>query len=109
MQVHAKERRETTRTATKRRPRHIPAALRDEVLERASHRCEYQGRGGRRCQAQTALHIDHRKPYARGGRHSPENLRVLCREHNLYVAERQFGVEWVREKVAAKKNSTRRP
>lgn len=73
------------------RSRYVPIVLRDKVLERASHRCEYRSPDGRRCTARTALQIDHVVPYARGGQTTPENLRVLCRPHNLFAAEQAFG------------------
>ena len=95
--------------ATRKRSRHIPAALRDEVLERASHRCEFRARDGRRCRARTALQVDHRQPYACAGAHSSENLRALCPQHNLYEAERHFGVEFMEEKIAGRGNTASAP
>lgn len=47
------------------------ASVRAEVLERARHRCE-------RCGSQLALHVHHRLPRSRGGKHEPANLAVLC-------------------------------
>jgi 5-methylcytosine-specific restriction endonuclease McrA len=37
------------------------------------------------------LQIDHIKPYALGGTHDPENLRVLCAAHNQHEARKTFG------------------
>jgi len=47
------------------------------------------------------LEIDHRVPFARGGTNTPENLRVLCRAHNLFLAEQTYGESFVREKIRA--------
>lgn len=46
---------------------------------------------GRTCGSQHQLEIDHIQPKALGGSDDPENLRVLCRQHNLMMAERAFG------------------
>ncbi len=37
--------------------------------------------------------------YAKGGSSGEENLRVLCRGHNLLSAEREFGEEFMRGKI----------
>ncbi|MEZ4753207.1 MAG: hypothetical protein R3A13_02730 [Bdellovibrionota bacterium] len=34
--------------------------------------------------------------FAEGGQHTVDNLRVLCRAHNQYLAERMFGRVWER-------------
>ena len=44
-----------------------------------------------RCTARAGLEIDHVRPYAKGGSSGEENLRVLCRGHNLLSAAREFG------------------
>lgn len=48
---------------------------------------------GRRCIETERLEFHHHKPYGRGGDHSPENIRVLCRTHNRYLAELDYGKE----------------
>ncbi len=73
--------------------------MRERVLERASYQCEYTGPGGVRCTARTRLEIDHVDPYAKGGAGSEENLRVLCRAHNLFSAAREFGEYFMRGKI----------
>ncbi|HKK70126.1 MAG TPA: HNH endonuclease signature motif containing protein [Candidatus Krumholzibacteria bacterium] len=35
--------------------------------------------------------MDHVEPFALGGSHEAENLRVLCAAHNRRAAERVFG------------------
>ena len=84
------------------RSRHIPHPLRDRLLARADYQCEYQGPDGVRCEARTRLEVDHQKPFARGGSHRESNLRVLCRPHNAWFAERDFGSEFIRSKVVAR-------
>ncbi len=48
-----------------------------------------------RCTARARLEIDHVDPYAKGGAASEENLRALCRAHNLFSAAREFGEDLV--------------
>ena len=71
--------------------RHIPAAVRDAVFTRDTGRCTYKGAGGVRCNSRHDVEIDHVMPYAHGGSHSLENLRLLCSLHNRLEAERKLG------------------
>jgi len=73
------------------RPRHVAAAVKDNVFERDMGRCSYVGDNGRRCATQASLQIDHVQPVARGGRGNCDNLRVLCASHNRLEAERLLG------------------
>jgi 5-methylcytosine-specific restriction endonuclease McrA len=71
--------------------RYVAAAVRDQAFMRAEFRCSYVGPDGRRCTATVALQVDHIVPVARGGCSNPENLRVLCAEHNRLEAQRLMG------------------
>ena len=72
--------------------RYIPIALRRVTWRRAGARCEFVGPSGR-CTSKHKLQIDHYVPLALGGKTTPENLRILCRNHNL--AEARFrGLTW---------------
>jgi len=73
------------------RSRHIPANTRAAVFDRDAHRCSYVAADGTRCNATRNLEIDHVEPFALGGSHEAENLRVLCAAHNRRAAERVFG------------------
>jgi hypothetical protein len=55
------------------------------------------GEDGRRCDETGFLELDHVVPVAMGGEATVEGVRVLCRSHNQYEAERVLG----REVVAA--------
>jgi hypothetical protein len=46
---------------------------------------------GHVCGARYQVQEDHIIPRARGGTNDPQNLRPLCRQHNLFMAERVFG------------------
>jgi 5-methylcytosine-specific restriction endonuclease McrA len=73
--------------------RHIPAAVRRAVHERDGGRCTYRGTLGRRCPRRHDLEFHHRTPFARGGDHSVEVLTLMCRTHNVLMAERDYGTD----------------
>jgi len=75
------------------RTRHIPQRIKDEVYRRDGGRCSFRGRDGKRCGSRWNLQYDHIVPYGKGGDNSPENLRLLCAEHNQLMAEREYGTE----------------
>jgi hypothetical protein len=77
--------------------RYVPRAVRREVVARDGARCSFVGEDGRRCEETGFLELDHVTPVACGGEASAEGVRVLCRAHNQYEAERVLG----REAVAA--------
>jgi hypothetical protein len=67
----------------------IPTATQKYISHKARHCCEYVSpETGRRCGTRYQLQIDHRIPLAKGGGNNPENLRLLCRTHNLAEARR---------------------
>jgi hypothetical protein len=82
-----------TSDKNKKRSRHIPASVRDEVFARDGVKCTFVGDNGRRCNSRWNLQIDHIVPYARGGDNSLENLRLLCARHNRLAAELEYGKE----------------
>ncbi len=81
--------------------RYVPTELRDEVLQRAQDRCEFVSDHGTRCGERTRLEIDHIEPFAKGGATTADNLRCLCRTHNLRHAERSYGIAFMQEKIMA--------
>lgn len=86
--------REPKRQAPHREParssRRIPAGVRRSVWRRDGGRCTFLGTAGR-CGETRGLEIDHIVPWARGGNSDEENLRLLCRAHNLTEAVRLLG------------------
>jgi hypothetical protein len=76
----------------------LPAILKRKVFARSGGRCQYVHEG-RRCNSAYQLEIDHIRPLAYGGGHELEQLRVLCKSHNL----QQFQV-W-KKRGASKHNS----
>lgn len=71
--------------------RHIPAAVRRAVALRDAGQCAYRDAEGRRCSARERLEFHHRRPFGVGGGHAVDNLALLCRAHNGFVAEVDFG------------------
>jgi 5-methylcytosine-specific restriction endonuclease McrA len=95
----------TTRPQAKRRsnsnPRHIPAHVKRAVYERDGGQCTFIGKSGQRCPARQDLEYDHVTPVARGGQATVENVRLRCRSHNQYEADRTFGAGFMDEKREA--------
>jgi len=77
--------------------RYIPAPVRRAVRQRDGNQCTFVGQNGTRCTERRGLEFHHREPYGRSGDHSPDNVCVMCREHNAYLAERDFGREWMQQ------------
>jgi hypothetical protein len=73
--------------------RHIPAAVRRAVRERDGDRCRYVDDQGRRCKERDHLEFHHRHPFGLGGDHSAGNVRLMCKAHNAYLAECDYGRE----------------
>jgi hypothetical protein len=82
-------------------PRSIPAHVRRAVWERDGGQCTYVGENGHRCPATEPLEFDHALEVARGGEAKVEGIRLRCRAHNQYTAERTFGAEFMRHKRIA--------
>ena len=81
---------------------YVPAAMRREVVARDGARCSFVGEDGRRCEETAFLEMDHVVPVAHGGESTIEGVRVLCRAHNQYEAERVMGREAVEAGKAAR-------
>jgi hypothetical protein len=73
--------------------RHIPAPVRRAVRERDGGRCRYVDASGRRCEERSRLEFHHLHPFGLGGDHRLENIRLMCVQHNLYLAEHDYGRE----------------
>jgi 5-methylcytosine-specific restriction endonuclease McrA len=84
---------QTTRPqrSRKAKPKRVTNVTKREVLERDGLRCAYVDEQGKRCTARAFLERDHRVPRGKGGGSEPENIRHLCRPHNQYVAEIEYG------------------
>lgn len=83
----------STAAAAKRRvSAGLPAAIRKAVMERDQSRCVFEDpRTKRRCGSTYRVELDHVYPRALGGEDTVENLRCLCRSHNLHAARLTLG------------------
>jgi hypothetical protein len=73
--------------------RHIPAAVRRAVRQRDGDQCRYVNEQGRRCPERYGLEFHHRRPFGLGGGHGVANIGLLCRAHNGYMAQLDYGRE----------------
>ena len=80
--------------------RHIPAEIKRRVWERDHGQCTFVSENGKRCPATSRLEFDHADPVARGGGATLDRMRLRCRAHNQYEAERAFGVPFMNHKRA---------
>ncbi len=70
-------------------PRTIPSTMRKAIINR-DQTCQYKDpESGRICGSTRFLQVDHRRPQWAGGGHEPENLQVLCSQHNRHKYSRE--------------------
>lgn len=90
LKEYVKERAERN-SEVKKHTRYVPTSLRRKVLKSSNYQCTFKSQQGVRCNQTAHLEIDHVRPWAKGGSsHDLENLRVLCKSHNLMFARGQF-------------------
>jgi 5-methylcytosine-specific restriction endonuclease McrA len=78
----------------------LPARIRRLVWSRAAGRCEFPG-----CESRHRLEVDHCRPVALGGDDASDNLRLLCRAHNIYEARRILGTRAMERHVPVLRRS----
>jgi hypothetical protein len=78
--------------------RHVPAQVCRAVWKRDGARCTFVGQDGHRCGERWMVELDHITPVARGGRATKDSMRLRCRAHNQYEAERVFGRDFMQRK-----------
>ncbi len=78
-------------TDTSARSRYIPAAVKRIVRRRDSDQCRFIDKNGRRCTERRRLEFHHHDPFGRGGDHDPAKISLMCKAHNAYLAEREYG------------------
>ena len=88
----------TRKRTSKGDGRYVPAEIRRAVFQRDGGKCTFVSDHGQRCASCERLELDHVIPVARGGRTTLENLRLRCRAHNQYEADRVFGAGFMGRK-----------
>jgi hypothetical protein len=84
--------------ADARNTRTIPRAVLREVYTRDAGQCAFVAANGRRCSERGRLEVHHIVAFARGGEATVENLKLVCRSHNQWHAEQDFGRDFMRRK-----------
>ncbi len=79
-------------TETAAHSRHLPAPVRRAVWQRDLGQCTFLLADGTRCPERRWLEFHHRDPFGKGGSHDPGNVCLMCRSHNAYLAEQDYGV-----------------
>ncbi len=83
---------EQKNSAAVARGANVSKGVKHVVIKKAEGCCEFvDERTGRRCGARYQMETDHRIPKAHGGSNRIENLRGLCKKHNLYMSEKILG------------------
>ena len=83
--------------------RHVPAAVRDRVFQRANYQCQFTGSDGTRCAARTGLQIEHAVPFGMRPEHDEPSLQILCASHNYLRAEQAYGACYIQAKIATRR------
>ena len=89
----ARPHKDLSTTDTSPSSRRLPAAVRRAVRQRDGGRCRYVDASGRRCGERHHLQYHHIHPFGLGGDHRPDNIRLMCAQHNAYQAEHDYGRE----------------
>jgi hypothetical protein len=71
--------------------RYVPAAVKRAAWERDQGRCTWPMGDGEACGSTHRLEFDHDLEVALGGKPTIDNIRLLCKSHNLMKAERHLG------------------
>jgi 5-methylcytosine-specific restriction endonuclease McrA len=86
--------------SSKPNTRYIAYALRRQVYARDGGRCRFVSPDGTRCRARGNLEFHHIVPFAFGGTPTLDNICLMCRAHNALLAERDYGREFVKRRIA---------
>jgi hypothetical protein len=78
--------------------RYIPAEVQRAVWKRDGGQCTYVSESGHRCEAHGDVEFDHVIEVARGGEATVDGIRLRCRGHNQFTAERTFGAGFMARK-----------
>jgi len=78
------------------------------VARRDGYQCTFvDPQTGRRCPARSNLQYHHAQPWGKGGTSEPSNLALVCRAHNLLLAEQDYGAAHVERRVEQARQAAR--
>jgi hypothetical protein len=83
------------------RSRYVPRGVLREIYARDDGQCSFVSADGQRCASRGFLEVHHHEAFARGGTATVDNLRLACRAHNFWLAERELGRGFMRSQVRA--------
>ncbi len=75
-----------------KKTRYVPEKIKQTVWKRDEGKCSYVSSEGKQCGEKNFLELDHVHPWSLGGDSTANNLRLLCRTHNQWRAEKTFGI-----------------
>ncbi|MGZ3710209.1 MAG: HNH endonuclease [Bdellovibrionota bacterium] len=93
--LEKKESKSTSAAEVAPQQKTVPAHVRRLVFKRDKV-CQFKADDGRICGSRHLLQLDHMQMRFYGGTNEPENLRLLCRPHNLWVAQQTMKGEAAR-------------
>lgn len=83
----------------------VPRQTRRHVHARDNGRCTYvDPKTGERCPARAFIQLDHVIGRADDGGDGIDNLRLACRAHNLWFAERRYGKEYIQKRIRQRRS-----
>ena len=86
--------------------RYVPRGVRRVVWARDGGQCTFVSESGHLCGSRRHLQYDHIVAIALGGESTVDNVRLRCRAHNQYEADRTFGTGFMDGKRAAGREAT---
>jgi 5-methylcytosine-specific restriction endonuclease McrA len=89
--------------------RQVSNATRRAIVERDGLQCSYVSPEGERCPSRQFLQFHHEHAWALGGKSTADNCRILCAQHNQFLAERDFGKQRIARKIANARTEPERP
>jgi hypothetical protein len=93
--------------AAKAHSRYIPRTVVREVHQRDAGQCTFVSSEGKRCSERGYLELHHHeRPFARGGKATVENLRLVCHAHNSLFAEYDYGKRFMDAKRTKTRNAS---
>jgi len=88
------------RASDPRKSRYIARNVMREVYARDGGQCTFVSPDGHRCAERGFLEMHHHDvTFARAGAHTADNLRLACRAHNLFFAEKDYGRTFMERKL----------